>query len=154
MKTREHLLKVVKKLEIFRSLSEQEALHILGLCQQRAFGTGEIIWRPGDPGVDMLVLITGKLHVTNEDGKLISQVLPGTSFGEMACLTGHGRFVGFEAVEPSTALSLSHASLRGLIDSLPNLYVKILETSIELLGHRVSRTSAGVGAADWQPSLW
>ena len=147
------VVKVVKKLEIFRGLSEEEGLHILGLCQRRAFTTGEMIWRPGDPGVDMLVLITGKLHVTNEDGKLIGQVLPGASFGEMACLTGHRRFVGFEAVEPSTALSLSRVSLRGLIDSLPDLYVKILETTIELLAHRVTR-SAGVEAADGQPSLW
>ncbi|MCH7567418.1 MAG: cyclic nucleotide-binding domain-containing protein [Nitrospirae bacterium] len=74
------------------------------MCQQRAFDTGEIIWRPGDPGVDMLVLITGRLHVTNEDGKLIGQVLPGASFGEMACLTGHKRFVGFEAVFGKRAL--------------------------------------------------
>ena len=60
----------------------------------------------------MLVLVTGKLHVTNTDGKLIGQVLPGASFGEMACLTGNKRFVGFEAVEPSTALSLSRSALR------------------------------------------
>ncbi len=83
------LITIVKKLEIFRGLSEEEGLHILGLCQRRAFNAGEVVWRPGDPGVDMLVLITGKLHVTNEDGKLIGQVMPGASFGEMACLTGH-----------------------------------------------------------------
>ena len=112
MKPREQfgLVKIVKKLEIFRGLSEDEGLHILGLCQRRAFDTGEVVWRPGDPGVDMLVLITGKLHVTNEEGLLIGQVLPGASFGEMACLTGHTRFVGFEAVEPSTALSLSRTT--------------------------------------------
>ena len=33
-------------------------------------------------------------------------VLPGASFGEMACLTGNKRFVGFEPVEEATALSL------------------------------------------------
>ena len=155
MNSREHgLISIVKKLQIFRGLSEDEGLHILGLCQRRAFDTGEIVWRPGDPGVDMLVLITGRLHVTNEDEKLIGQVLPGASFGEMACLTGHKRFVGFEAVEPSTALSLSRVSLRGLIGSLPNLYVKILETTIELLAHRVARTSAEVKVEDGQPSLW
>ncbi len=148
------LIQVVKKLEIFRQLSEDEGLHVLGLCQRRSYDTGEIVWKPGDPGVDMLVLVTGKLHVTNADGKLVGQVLPGASFGEMACLTGNKRFVGFEAVEPSTALCLSRNALRGLIGSLPGLYVKILETTIELLAHRVSRTSAAVEVADGQPGLW
>ncbi len=150
------LVKVVQKLEIFSELSEDEALHILGMCARKAFESGEVIWNPGDPGVDMLVLITGKLHVKDDQGQLVGQVLPGASFGEMACLTGHERFVGFEAVEASTALSLSRKSLHTLITTQPAMYVKILETTIELLAHRVSRASSGaaVKTEDGQPGLW
>lgn len=150
------LIKVVQKLEIFSELDKEEALHILGLCARKAYEPGEVIWKPGDPGVDMLVLITGKLHVKDDQDQLVGQVLPGASFGEMACLTGHDRFVGFEAVEESTALSLSRDSLRALISTQPGLYVKILETTIELLAHRVSRASSGaaVKAEDGQPGLW
>jgi len=46
------LVRVVKKLEIFRVLTEDEALHILGLCQRKAYDTGDVIWNPGDPGVE------------------------------------------------------------------------------------------------------
>ncbi|MFP6644657.1 MAG: hypothetical protein VCF24_14030 [Candidatus Latescibacterota bacterium] len=46
------LVRVVKKLEIFRDLTEDEALHILGLCQRKAYDTGDVIWNPGDPGVE------------------------------------------------------------------------------------------------------
>ncbi len=150
------LIKVVQKLEIFRALSEEEGLHILGLCLRRAFAAGEVVWRPGDDGVDMLVLITGKLHVVDDDGKVIGQVLPGASFGEMACLTGNKRFVGFEAVEDSTSLCLSRQALHGLIDKKPELYVKILETTIELLAHRVRRASSGSRdpTGEGEPSLW
>ena len=153
MKSREKfgLIKIVQKLEIFRQLSEEEGLHVLGLCQRKAFQTSEVVWKRGDPGVDLQVLITGKLHVKNAAGKLIGQVLPGASFGEMACLTGRRRFVSFEAIEPSTALSLSRNALRGLIKTLPELYVKILETTIELLAERVSRTTATVEVADGKP---
>ena len=156
MKARDELIKIVEKLEIFRDLSEEEGLHILGMCQRRAFIAGEIVWRPGDPGVDMLVLITGELHVTNADGKMICKVLPGASFGEMACLSGHQRFVGFQAVESSTALSLSRKSLQELGDTLPRLYHEILETTIGLLAHRISRTgdTAVVAVQDGQPCLW
>ena len=81
------LVKVVQKLEIFSELSEAEALHILGKCARKAFEPGEVIWNPGDSGVDMLVLITGKLHVKDDQGQLVGHVLPGASFGEMACFT-------------------------------------------------------------------
>jgi CRP-like cAMP-binding protein len=65
----------------------------------------------------MLVLITGNLHVKDDQGQLVGQVLPGASFGEMACLTGHDRFAGFEAVEASTVLSLSRESLHAMIST-------------------------------------
>ena len=152
MKTRDELIKIIKKLEIFRDLSEAEGLHILGKCQRRAFAAGEIVWRPGDPGVDMLILIT----VTNADEKVICRVLPGASFGEMACLSGQQRFVGFKAVEPSTALSLSRKSLQELGDTLPRLYLKILETTIGLIARRISRAgdTGVVSVQDGQPCLW
>ena len=155
-KDRYGLIKVVKKLEIFRALTEDEGLHILSLCLRRAFAADEVVWRPGDEGVDMLVLITGKLHVVDEAEQVIGQVLPGASFGEMACLTGNKRFVGFTAVEESTALCLTRDSLHGLIDSQPALFVKILETTIELLAHRVRRANLGDvrTAGEGEPSLW
>ena len=150
------LITVVRRLEIFRELDEEEALHIFGLCQRKAFASGDVVWRPADPGEDMQVLITGKLHVKDAEDHVIGQVLPGASFGEMACLTGNKRYVGFEAVEASTSLSLSRTALRGLIVKRPHVYAKILETTIGLLAARVTRasTSHAVQAEDGQPSLW
>ena len=102
----------------------------------------------------MLVLITGKLHVKNDAGEIVGQVLPGASFGEMACLTGHDRFVGFEAVEPgpvSVAPIVARTDRRAA-----GVYVKILETTIELHANRVTRATTGnvQKAEDGQPSLW
>ena len=150
------LFKVVRKLEIFRDLTEEEALHILELCQRRTYQAGATIWRAGDPGVDMLVLVTGKLHVNSASGDVVGQVLPGASFGEMACLTGHERYVGFEAQEPATAFCLSRDALRGLIAEKPTLDVKILETTLPQLAERVTRasTSGAQQSEDGQPTLW
>jgi len=46
--------------------------------------------------------------------------------------------------------------LRGLIARQPTLDVKILETTIELLAHRVTRATTGnvQEVEDGQPSLW
>ena len=137
------LVKLIQKLEIFRDLSREEALKVLQMCQRRSYSTDEVIWNPGDPGDDMLVLLSGKLHVRDKDENLIGEVLPGASFGEMACLSGSPRFVGFVAVEPSSALCLLRMTLRTLTSKNPDLYVRILETTIKVLALRVSRSRAG-----------
>lgn len=129
------LIRLIQKLEIFCDLSREEALYVLRMCQQRSFAADEVVWHPGDPGDDMLVLLSGKLHVIDQEGRLIGEVRPGASFGEMACLSDSPRFVGFQAIEPSTALSLSRVSLRSLIGNNPHLYVRILETTIKVLAH-------------------
>ena len=107
------VFQIVRKLEIFRDLTEDEALYILELCQQCRYAAGTMLWHAGDPGINMFVLITGRLNVKSDIGDVVGRVLPGASFGEMACLTGHERFVGFEAVQDSTALCLTRDSLRG-----------------------------------------
>ena len=61
------LVRVVKKLEIFRDLTEDEAI----LGQRKAYDTGDLLRTPGDSGVDMLVLIMGKLHVKNDAGEIV-----------------------------------------------------------------------------------
>ncbi len=142
------LIKLIQKLEIFCDLSNEEALEVLRMCQQKTFAAGEVVWRPEDPGDSMLVLLSGKLHVTDPEGQLIGEVCPGGSFGEMACLSGSSRFVGFQAVEPSTALSLLRSSLRGLIGSQPLLYVRILEMTIKVLALRIRRTRTGVSSEE------
>jgi hypothetical protein len=38
-----------------------------------------VIWNPGDPGVDMLVLITGKLHVKSDAGEIVGQSCRGAT---------------------------------------------------------------------------
>jgi CRP/FNR family transcriptional regulator len=140
------LIKLIRKLEIFQDLSKEEALRVLRMCQQKSFAAGEVVWRPEAPGDSMLVLLSGKLHVTDPQGRLIGEVCPGGSFGEMACLSGSPRFVGFQAVEPSTALSLLRSSLRGLIGSQPLLYVRILKMTIKVLALRIRRTRSGASS--------
>ena len=133
------LVKVIQKLEIFSNLDSEDARTIVRLCQRSSFAEGEVIWKPGDAGDSMFVLISGKLHVKNGADQVIGEVLPGASFGEMACLSGSPRFVGFQAVEPSTALCLTRRALRSLVNGNPKLYVHVLEMTIKVLAERITR---------------
>lgn len=45
---------------------------------------------------------------------------------------------GTEAIEPSTALCLSRRKLRSLVGDRQAIYVKILETAVDILSHRLT----------------
>jgi len=89
----------------------------------------------------MLVLLTGKLRLWMPDCVELNQVKPGEVSGEMGVLTGHKRFAGITALEQSTALCLSRRQLRGLIGERESIYVKILETAVDILSPRLTNTS-------------
>ena len=67
------LVKLIQKLEIFRDLNREEALKVLQMCQRRSYAANEVVWNPDDSGEDMLVLLSGKLHVKDKDGNLIAR---------------------------------------------------------------------------------
>lgn len=133
-------LKVIQKIELFRTLDSEEARHVLNLCKCRNFEPNEVVWQPHEESTDMLILITGKLIVQNQQGSQIAEVLPGALFGEMGCLTEHPRFVGITSTEASIALSLNRGRLRRLATEGPQLYIKILENAVDVLSHRLTNT--------------
>ncbi len=134
------LLTLIRRLELFRELDAEEAEFLLGLCERNAYRAGETAWLAGDKSSHMLVLLSGRLRIVDAEGQEIGQVSPGEVFGEMGVLTGHTRFAGIEAIEPSTALSLSGRALRSMVGEHQGIYVKILETAVDILSHRLTHT--------------
>ena len=72
------------------------------------------------------------------EGQQSGAVSPGESYGEMGVLSRHKRFVGIQAIEPSTALCLHRRHLRGLAGEKQEIYIKILEPAVDLLSHRLT----------------
>ena len=134
------LLTLIRRLELFRELDADQAKLLLGLCERNAYEAGETAWLAGDKSSHMLVLLSGGLRVIDAEKQEIGQVSPGEVFGEMSVLTGHARFAGIEAVEASTALSLSGRTLWSMVGEHQGIYVKILETAVDILSHRLTHT--------------
>ncbi len=84
-----------------------------------------IIFRQGDPGDRFYIIQSGKVRVYRKDaGGLeteISVLGPGTSFGEMALLTGEARSANVEAVEETRLMVLSKEQFERILKDFPDI---------------------------------
>jgi NADH dehydrogenase len=88
------------------------------------FGPGEIVFRQGDHGDRVYVVVHGELEVLRqEDGheELIAKLHAGEVFGEMALLTDAPRSASIRAVDEVDVLSVYRDDFRTLLDHMPGL---------------------------------
>lgn len=80
-------LNKVRRIEFFSEFSDLELVRLLKICQTRKYHAGEAIFREGEKGDRLYVLIAGQVQILKqrESGKEVLVTLnPGDAFGEMA----------------------------------------------------------------------
>src|SRR5215510_6266087 len=79
-------VELLRKLDVFRDLSFNEALELDELLHERVFEKGETIFEEGDPGHGIFVVVSGKVRV-DPAGELFKDALlefgPGQMLGEL-----------------------------------------------------------------------
>ena len=78
---------IIEKVRVFGRFTILEAQRMAKLCTYKNFGANELIYRICEPSKEMLILLSGKLNVLNNEGTILGEILPGTTSGEMGVLT-------------------------------------------------------------------
>lgn len=108
---------------LFGVLSEGERTPIARLMRSASFEAGALIFARGDPGEEVYLVTSGRvrLSVYSSDGRELAflNAGPGEVFGEIAVLDGGARTADARALARTKAVTLSRASLDGLIGSSP-----------------------------------
>ena len=103
--------------------------------------SGEIIFKQGEPGDSLFIIIDGIVRVFLEPGgrsREIACLGPGECFGEMALLTDEPRSADIEAMTDLVLLKLSRDRFNQLIKKHPSLGVNFAG----LLASRLQQTDA------------
>jgi CRP-like cAMP-binding protein len=125
--------------KIFEGLSESEVARICDLGVIRPFNPGEVIFRKGDPGNEMYLILTGKVVIADSLGKnmdVVAKLGAGEVLGEMA-ISGKPSKRSAHAVarEPSQLLVLSANSMLELLET--EIPKRFLINIIDLLCRRL-----------------
>ncbi len=97
----------------------------------------EYLFRQGDEGDSLYILVSGRLQATVENSgggeQVIGEVSRGETVGEMAIFTGERRSAGIKAVRDSVLVKISKASFEQMISRFPAMVMNITKLVIERL---------------------
>ena len=119
----------LKHVRWFEDLDQRSLEAIANAAVEQTYQPGHEIVRQGDTGVGAFIIRSGKVEVVQErSGKemKIATLGPGDVFGEMALLDEFPRSATIRAIEPTTALGIQRWHFRGILESHPQIALKLL----------------------------
>ena len=130
---------VLRRTELFGSLADDDLTRLAGAARTRTFRRGQYLWYQGDPGDTLLVVCDGRLKIflgsETGDEAVLHSVGSCEVLGELAVLDGAPRSASVVALENTTALVLSRATVFDAMARHP----AVLEAMLRALGQLVRR---------------
>ena len=137
---------LLKDVAIF---SGQEQEHLDLIAQQmtwREFRAGEMVFREGDPGEELFVVIKGSvsIFIIDPDGKevILADVGAGSYFGEMSIIDQVCRSAACRVAEDSVFLVLHADDFTRMIKEMPGPAVRIMNKMLSIIVERLMKTGA------------
>jgi CRP/FNR family transcriptional regulator, cyclic AMP receptor protein len=97
------------RLPLFAGVPEAARARLAAAARPVGYAAGEAVFRRGDPGEDMLVLLDGlvRLHLATPGGRELTLGLvgPGEPIGEIALIDGGPRSADATALTPARGLT-------------------------------------------------
>jgi thioredoxin reductase (NADPH) len=132
--------------QIFPTLEAPEIERVRRFGEVRSYGTGEALVTMGEVGPGLILVLAGRIDVTQRDPtgrrELIVTHGPGSFTGELAQLEGEPGLVDVHAQEPVEALVIAPDRLRALLIAEADLGERIMRAMIL---RRVNLLETGVG---------
>src|SRR5262245_45550390 len=126
----------------FQLLDPAELAELAAHIDEESFSTNQEIFKTGDPGGKMYVVLDGKVQTYLFDDEkqriVLSDVEKGEMFGELSLLDGQARSAHAVALAPTRTFIIDRDDLQRLFSKKPAAALDILE----ILGKRIRQTDA------------
>ncbi|MBL8018952.1 MAG: cyclic nucleotide-binding domain-containing protein [Leptospirales bacterium] len=130
----------LKSAPMFRDLSNRGMKAIRDLCHLRDYAPGEHIFREGEPGVGMYVILEGTVDIYKKDKRRerhFAALEPGDFFGELALLEDLPRTASAMAQSHCRIIGFFRPDLLSILERKPRIGVQIMLNMARLIGARL-----------------
>lgn len=107
---------VLKTVGIFAETPDEVLADVAGLLEEVHYGSGDVIFRKGDLGNSMYMIVSGKVRV-HDDAYTINKLGERQVFGEMALLDPAPRIATVTALENTHVFRLRQEAFYELLDN-------------------------------------
>lgn len=150
----QEVLEALRQTFIFNSLNKNELGFVKDTVHVRTFKAGESIFRQGEVGVGMYVILKGSLDIFIDylfadtmpvRSQLVTRLKAGDFLGELSLVEHNSRRTATAlACEESVLIGFFKPDLFEILDRQPATGVKILLRLSEVLGRRLKETTLKV----------
>ncbi len=134
----------IKKIGLFKNLTDEEASRVGDLCKETDYQPGDIIIEEDRPGEALYLLRTGSARVVKVEGDEeheIAEIEAGEHVGEMSLIDGMTTSARVVTKEACKCIALYKEDLDLLLNSDDKLHINVLRAMIRTLAERLRRTS-------------
>lgn len=141
---------LLKENYIFKVLTPSELRFVKSLIHYRQYQPGEAIFKQGEFGVAMYIVMKGHVNVTIQEMAdenttrqvFVTRLQRGDFFGELALVEQGGkRTATATAADDVALLEFLKSDLSEVVERNPRTAVKILSRLSEILGRRLKETA-------------
>jgi CRP-like cAMP-binding protein len=125
-------IELLHAVPLFANCSKAELQRIASLADELDLGEGATLIREGERGREFLVVVDGTVTVTKR-GKKVRDLGAGDFIGEIALVSDVPRTATVTATSPVRLLVVTDRAFRGLIEEMPSIATKVLQS----LGERL-----------------
>ena len=130
-------IELLKRVPLFAGCSKSELRELALVADEIDLREGRTLVREGQSGREFFVLIEGTVRVSRK-GRKLTDLGPGDWFGEIALLTKTSRTATVTATSPLRVLVITDRSFRHVVESMPSIGIKVLES----VGERLAKDSS------------
>jgi CRP/FNR family transcriptional regulator, cyclic AMP receptor protein len=118
----DRLIDYLKNNSLFDGISKEELSLITEQFQRVTYRKGETVFKEGDAGQSMFLLVSGQAGVVKDffgGERNLGMLQPGEYFGEMSLLSGNNRSATVQAHTDLACYTINHPDFMALVGKIP-----------------------------------
>lgn len=133
------------KVDLFAGIRREGLERIAAICSEESHRLGELVFREGDVGDKLFLILDGKIRISREVSGMGEEALAvlgaGQAFGEMALIDEFPRSADARVHERCRLLVLTKEQLEDLLLLDKDLAYEILWNFVRILSSRLRETN-------------